>query len=321
MTPDWWAQRGPLAQALRPLSWLYRGLAALHRASSRRAALPVPVLVVGNWLAGGAGKTPTLLAVLALLREWDLPVGVISRGHGRRTRGVRLASDASTAADIGDEPLLIARRAQVPLAVGERRVDAARALLVAHPEIRLLVSDDGLQHHELPRALQVLVFDRRGLGNGLLLPAGPLRQDRAHDATPQLLLYTDGVQSTALPGFLAHRVLGEAIPLAAWWRGEQQGTRLAELPGDWLACAGIATPTAFFDALAAAGRPVRGVPMPDHTDFSTLPWPADAAVLVTEKDAVKLDPARPGCAQVRVVPLHLRTDTDFHAALRAALPL
>lgn len=321
MTPSWWADRGPLAQALRPLSWIYRGLSALDRARQVPATLPVPVLVVGNWLAGGAGKTPTLLAVLALLQQWGIRAGVVSRGHGRRTQGVLLAHERSTAAEIGDEPLLIARRAQVPLAVGERRVAAAQALLAAYPGLQLIVSDDGLQHHELPRQLQILVFDRRGLGNGLLLPAGPLRQDRAHDATPQLVLYSEGVASTPLPGFLARRELGAALPLAAWWRGEQGGQPLIDLPGEgWQACAGIAKPEAFFEALRAAGRPVRGIPLPDHADYATLPWSTGMPVLVTEKDAVKLDPARPGCEQVWVVPLQLRTDTEFQAALRAALP-
>lgn len=318
MTPAWWTGRGPVAQLLRPLSLLYRGLAALDRRLSRRETLPVPVIVVGNWIAGGAGKTPTLMALLQQLQAWGLRAGVISRGHGRQSRGVRLARSDSTAAEIGDEPLLIHRRCRLPLAVGENRVEAARALLNAHPDLQLLVSDDGLQHHTLPRALQLLVFDRRGLGNGLLLPAGPLRQDRAHDDTPQLLLYTEGVASTAMPGHIARRRLVGALPLRDWWQGAAAGPLPAPEPG-WRACAAIARPEAFFDALRALGLSVQGIPLPDHADYASLPWPDGARVLVTEKDAVKLAADRPGCEGVWVVLMDLVVDTGFTEALRAQL--
>lgn len=325
-----WRTRGLLAWCLRPLSGLYRLLAGLDRWRHRVGLAPVerppvPVLVVGNWIAGGAGKTPTLLAVLDLLQSWGLQAGVISRGHGRRSRGVVLASPDSRADDIGDEPLLIARRGGVPLAVAERRGDAARALLQAHPGLQLLVSDDGLQHHGLARDLSLWVFDRRGLGNGWLLPAGPLRQDRELAPLPgsrasHLVLYSEGVASTPLPGFLAERRLRRAVPLAAWWQG-QPGQPLQALTHQaWCACAGLARPDAFFDALRGAGlRLTRELPLPDHDPFDTLPWSAHEAVLVTEKDAVKLDPGRPGCEQVWVCPLDLLPEPAFAAQLREQL--
>lgn len=325
-----WRSRGLLAWALRPLAWVYRSLSAFDRWRHRVGLAPierpaVPVLVVGNWIAGGAGKTPTLLAVLELLQGWGLKVGVVSRGHGRRTRGLVLASPGITAADIGDEPLLIARRSQAPLAVAERRGEAARALLAAHPALQMIVSDDGLQHHGLARDLALWVFDRRGLGNGWLLPAGPLRQDREHPPLPgsrpdHLVLYSDGQASTPLPGLLAERRLLRAVPLAAWWAGER-GRPLDELPAvDWCACAGLAQPQAFFDALRAQGIPLTHTwPRPDHDAFDTLPWPPGAPVLVTEKDAVKLDPGRSGCEQVWVCPLDLLPEPAFAAQLREQL--
>jgi tetraacyldisaccharide 4'-kinase len=328
---SFWAERGPLALLLWPLSLIYRGLAALARwryraGLARIERLPVPVLVVGNWIAGGGGKTPTLIALLELLRAWGIRAGVVSRGYGRASRGLVLATPTSTAAELGDEPLLIHRRSQVPLAVAERRADAARALLAAHPDLQLIVCDDGLQHHALARDLTVCVFDRRGLGNGFLLPAGPLRQDREHPALPgsrsnSLPLYTDGVRSTPLPGFLAERRLERAWPLAAWWHGDAAAARpLAELADrPWIACAGLARPEGFFDGLRGAGLRITALPQPDHADFAELPWPAGCAVLITEKDAVKLEPARPGCEQVWVAPLDLRTEPAFAAALRTEL--
>lgn len=322
-----WQGRGLLAWALRPLAGLYRLLTAFDRWRHRVGwapidRLPVPVLVVGNWITGGAGKTPTTLAVLDLLRGWGLRAGVVSRGHGRSSRGVCVAGAFSTAADVGDEPLLLHRRSGVPLAVGERRAEAARALLAAHPDLQLIVCDDGLQHHALARDLALWVFDRRGLGNGWLLPAGPLRQDRPHPPLPgssaaHLVLYTDGVASTPWPGFTAQRVLQRAVPLAGWWRGEP-GEALTD--GPWQAAAGLAQPEAFFDALRAQGVRLSAThALPDHADFATLPWPAGQPVLVTEKDAVKLDPARPGCEQVWVVPLDLRPEPAFAAALHNEL--
>ncbi len=322
-----WQEGGPLAQALRPLGWIYGLLieirALLYRLGLRRAeALPVPVIVVGNWIVGGAGKTPTTLALLRLLQAQGLAAGVISRGYGRDNDELRLVDRASTAAEVGDEPLLIHLRSGAPVAVGRDRVAAARALLAAQPELRLLISDDGLQHWRLPRSLSVLVFDERGLGNGRLLPAGPLRQRRAMSAEPSLVLYNAGAPSTALPGHLARRQLAGAVELAAWWQGAAadplvwQGLRGRPV----LAAAGLAQPERFFTMLRAQGLDVLPLPLPDHHDFSTLPWPADTVeVLLTEKDAVKLRPERLGRTRVWVVALDFRPDDSFERALQQAL--
>jgi tetraacyldisaccharide 4'-kinase len=329
--PAAWLRRGWVAHLLWPLSQVLRALAALQRSLYRlrppyRPA--VPVVVVGNWIVGGAGKTPTLLMLLALLQAWGLRVGVVSRGYGRRTRGVHLAGPHSDATQLGDEPLLIHRRTGAPLAVGERRAEATAALLAAHPDLHLVLSDDGLQHHALARDLTVLVFDRRGLGNGWLLPAGPLRQDRAQPPLPgcradTLVLYSDGIASTPLPGFVAQRRLGDAWPLAAWWSGDGTARRaLSQLGGRpvW-AAAGLAQPERFFDMLREHGLVVQALPLPDHADWRSWPWPADAEdVLVTEKDAVKLPPERlPARPRVWVVPLDLQAPPDFERALREAL--
>ncbi len=319
-----WLTGGPLSAALLPLSWLYRGLLAVralaYRAGLRHVAtLPVPVIVVGNWIVGGAGKTPTTLALLELMRVRGLRAGVVSRGYGRDGDGVHLVGRASTARLAGDEPLLIHLRGRVPVAVGLDRVAAAQALLTAHPDLDLLVSDDGLQHWRLPRALSVLVFDERGLGNGHLLPAGPLRQPPVALATNQLVVYNAPRQSTVLPGFIAERRLAGAAPLADWWAGRPASLdTLLALRGrqGLFAVAGVARPQRFFDMLAAQGLQVDTLALPDHADFATLPWPPGVAgVLLTEKDAVKLAPERVGTLPVWVVALDFSLGAGFEAAL------
>lgn len=320
---QWWRQRpGLAAQALRPLSWLYRALAAAHRTLARPQHLPVPVLVVGNLVVGGAGKTPTVIALVQALRERGWRPGVVSRGYGRTGEAAREVRAGDTAAEAGDEPLLIARRTGAPMWVARDRVAAARALLAAHPAVDLIVADDGLQHHRLARDAECLVFDERGAGNGLLLPAGPLREPLPHVLPAgRAVLYTAGIASTALPGALARRRLDRAWPLSAWWAGDAAAAvPLPALQGRPLrAAAGLAAPQKFFAMLAAAGLQVDALPLPDHHDYAALPWPADAEVLTTEKDAVKLDPARHGTAGVWVLPLDLELPADFVDVLHRRL--
>lgn len=305
---------------LRPLALVYELLTGLHRwqytSGLRRARrAPRPVIVVGNLVAGGAGKTPTVLALIRQLQALGRRPGVISRGHGRSATGVQRVGRDSTAAEVGDEPLLIHLRSGAPVAVGRDRLAAARALCEAHPEIDLLIADDGLQHHALARELQVLVFDDRGAGNGRLLPAGPLRERLPRSLPPRtLVLYTHGAESTPLPGSKGTRRLGGLTPLADWWSGEspdpQAWARLGCRPV-W-AAAGLARPEPFFAMLEARGLQVRRLPLPDHASFDALPWPADAQdVVVTEKDAVKLHPARCGGARVWVATLDFDVPTDF----------
>lgn len=319
-----WLSGGPLSAALLPLSGLYRMVLCLRRMAyalglKRSAQLPVPVIVVGNWIVGGAGKTPTTLAVLQQLRRRGLRAGVVSRGYGREGDEVRLVSPQSSAREVGDEPLLLHLRARVPVAVGRDRVAAAQALLAAHPELQLLLSDDGLQHWRLPRDLCLLVFDQRGLGNGRLLPAGPLREPPRLPAVPSLVVYNHDQPSTPLPGFVGTRRLAGAVPLARWWAGD--APTLAALhalrgqPG-LVAVAGIAQPQRFFDMLRAQGLDIVECPQPDHADYRTPPWPADAAaVVLTEKDAVKLRPESVGGTPVWVVALDFCPGAAFEAAL------
>jgi len=318
-----------LARVLQPLSWLYGALAAGRRAlyagglcATREA--PRPLIVVGNLVAGGAGKTPTVIALAAALRGLGRTPGVVSRGHGRSDRATRLVDAASDVDRVGDEPLLIHLRARVPVAVASRRIDAARALCDAHPEVDVLIADDGLQHLALARDAQVIVFDERGVGNGLLLPAGPLREPLPRSVPERtLVVYNAPGPSTPWPGHVVQRTLTGVVALADWWRGAAaDATGWQALQGRRvIACAGTAVPQRFFAMLTALGLDIEPLPMPDHADFRPPPWRADAAdVVVTEKDAVKLRPDRVGATRVWVAPLDFRLDDAVGQALTRWLP-
>lgn len=325
----WWRPRVSFwMRLLQPLAALYAGLAAWDRARQQRdrpASLGRPVIVVGNLVVGGAGKTPTVIALIDWLRQQGWHPGVVSRGYGRANDEARVEVDEqSDARECGDEPLLIHRRTRVPLMVGRDRVAAVQSLLAKHPQVDVLLSDDGLQHHRLPRDIEVVVFDGRGAGNGLMLPAGPLRQALPpHLPARMLVLYNAAQASTALPGFVAHRQLAGAVPLADWWRGATQGRLpLTALQGrPLLAAAGMGDPERFFGMLEQAGLKIARLPLPDHAIFDPLPWPADTPdVLVTEKDAVKLPPQRVGNTRVWVVALDFALPPEFTEALQRLLP-
>lgn len=311
------------------MALLYRMLAGLHRLPYRlgwrRAQhVGVPVVVVGNLIAGGAGKTPTVLAVVEALRRRGHVPGIVSRGHGRRSDDVRVVEPDTQVATCGDEPLLLRLRARVPVVVGRDRVAAAHALRRSHPPTTVIVADDGLQHLRLARDAQVIVFDDRGAGNGWLLPAGPLREPMPAALPPRsLVLYNATAPSTPLPGFVATRGLAGVVSLAGWWRGEPcSPTALAALSDRPLvAVAGIAQPQRFFAMLRERGLSIEPLPLPDHHDFATLPWPDGTPdVIVTEKDAVKLDAVRVGATRVWVAALDFAPEAGFETALAALLP-
>lgn len=324
-----WLSRGPIACSLLPLAWLFAGLATLRRSLYRRRVLHavrlgVPVVVVGNLVAGGAGKTPTALALLALLKREGWQPGLVSRGHGRSSQGIVQVEADTPATSAGDEPLLLRLRSGCPVAVGTDRVAAARALRVRHPAVDVIVCDDGLQHLRLARDAQVIVFDERGAGNGWQLPAGPLREPlppRVPDRT--VVLYNASRPTTPLPGHLARRVLAGAVPLSDWWHGArpQTGSWAAMAGRPVLAVAGIARPERFFAMLRAAGLSIVEHPLPDHHDFARLAWPTGAQdVILTEKDAVKIDAARVTGQRVWVAALDFAFDAAFERELLSLLP-
>ncbi len=309
-----WQRRGLFATLLWPLSLPYRMVTALRRRLYawgwlRSERLGVPVIVVGNVIVGGAGKTPVTLAVLRHLQAAGWHPGVISRGYGRSTNDCREVLAASSAAEVGDEPLLIARAAGVPVFVASRRVEAGQALLAAHPGIDILVCDDGLQHLQLARDVEICVFNDEGLGNGWLLPAGPLREPWPRSV--DLVLHAGPAPGGPAPQFTLSRALAEHAVDAAGRR-----VPLQDLQGQPLhALAAIARPQDFFAMLRAQGLTLTSEEaLPDHYDFSSWQRPSGnrLRLICTEKDAVKLWPRHPDAL---AVPLRLAIAPTFFDAL------
>jgi tetraacyldisaccharide 4'-kinase len=283
-----WYGSSPWAVLLQPLAWLYAAVVALRRALYARAWLRtrhpgVPVIVVGNITAGGTGKTPVVAWLAARLHALGRRPAIVSRGYGgTRHREPALVTASSSAADVGDEPLLLARRTGVPVIVGAGRVAAAR--LAVEQGADVVVADDGLQHYALARDLEIVVVDgERGFGNGRMLPAGPLREPTGRLAQAGLVLRNGG---PAVPGALCFELeLGEAMGLT---RAERRAAAAFAGRKVW-AVAGIGNPARFIAELRRRGIDAQPVEVPDHgtTDLAGLQARADWPILMTEKDAVK----------------------------------
>lgn len=322
-----WLRRGLLAWLLWPVALLFGLLVRLRRSLYRTGVLrsekmPVPVVVVGNVVAGGAGKTPTVIALVQHLQAAGIRAGVVSRGYGRSDSGCIEVLPTTPPEQSGDEPALIRRATQAPVFVAARRIDAARALLAAHPSTQVIVCDDGLQHYALQRDIEIAVFDERGAGNGWVLPAGPLREPwperLQRGAGPDgrgidLVLHTGAVP--AFDGFSSTRRLADHA-----LRADGSRVALSSLAGTALiALAGIAKPQAFFDMLKARGVTLADTrALPDHYDFDSYPRPSDRGytLICTEKDAVKLFPRQPDAL---AVPLLFEPEPAFFAAFDALL--
>jgi len=176
-----WMKRGLFSALLWPLSLLFRLVVAFRRFAYKNRwfksyRLPVPVLIVGNVFVGGTGKTPLVIWLVDTLRKAGFNPGVISRGYGASNDDPALVTDHSKSDRAGDEPLLIVSKTGCSLVVCRNRVKAGLFLLSHHPEVDIIISDDGMQHYALARDVEIMLFDGRGGGNGWMLPAGPLRE-------------------------------------------------------------------------------------------------------------------------------------------------
>jgi tetraacyldisaccharide 4'-kinase len=272
-----------------PLSLLFAIVSLVRRAVFRlRPArrLPVPVIVIGNISVGGTGKTPLVLWLIERLRAAGHRPGVISRGYGSSGRNAAEVGPDSAPDKIGDEPVLLARRGGCPVWVARRRLEAGLGLLAAHPDVDVIVADDGLQHYALPRDIEIAVLDgQRGLGNGLLLPAGPLREGRSRLDSVDAVVVNDG----RLPVAAAAPVFSMRLNGGRIYRLDQP---LLVQPASYFlnhqvhAVAAIGNPIRFFETLAKLGIAATRHAYPDHHPFRRDDIPA-GTVIMTEKDAVK----------------------------------
>lgn len=290
----YWYRITPLHLLLWPVSMIFRLLVALRRAlflsgGLHSFKLPVPVIIVGNISVGGTGKTPfTLWLAQQLLHEGWHP-GIISRGYTKakqhqpgEPRAVAMNDSPDT---VGDEPLLMAQRDLCPVWIGHDRVATAKALLQAHPECDVILSDDGLQHYRLQRDVEIIVVDgNRRFGNGFLLPAGPLREPLSRIHSSDIVVVNGGAirgdeYAMRLEGSLFYNLFdpGKTLPASAF-----AGKHLH-------AIAGIGHPGRFFSHLQKLGLQTETHAFPDHHLYTAadLAFNNTDAILMTEKDAVK----------------------------------
>ena len=320
----WYAPHATLLTTLlRPLAALFGAMAALRRAAYRRGLLRatrvrVPVVVVGNLGVGGSGKTPLVIALAEALRAHGRRPGLVSRGYGRRTNDVRAVRAGDDARDVGDEPLLLAATG-VPTWVGVRRAAAAQALLDAHPDVDVVLTDDGLQHYALAREVEIAVLDAsRGLGNGLLLPAGPLREPASRLAAVDAIVWlragdaSRGRAADAASSMPSHvRQFSMVHEADEWSNLRDPSLRLAAdalRDPDSVAIAGIAHPERFFEALRENGFRGRTLAFPDHYAYEhgDVVFAGARAILMTAKDAVKC--AAFADARMWKLPIRARVD-------------
>ena len=324
VTRAWQRQAGWLWLFL-PISWLY-GLVTMLRRQAYKVGLlasyraPVPVMVIGNISVGGSGKTPLIIALVNYLQERGITVGVISRGYGGDASQMpALVDSASLPSIVGDEPCLIVNMTGVPMAVCPNRQEAIATLLDNHPDLQLIIADDGLQHYALQRDIEWIVVDAaRGFGNEQLLPTGFLREpmsrleganviyhekletssvrDNKDDNTNHQQIHYQQVNRLTMhlqanhmqrlwQPTLSYAQKNDFQPIASQINNAapKQGSQVH-------AVSGIGYPQRFFDTLSSLGFDVIGHAYPDHYDFSLaeLLQYSEYPVIVTSKDAVKI---------------------------------
>jgi len=292
-----WYHHVPWSPLLRPFSWLFEQLVTRRRSHylsdpARQWLAPVPVVVVGNISVGGTGKTPMVIALIALYRSQGFKPGVISRGYGGKAPHYPFhVTESASPAESGDEPLLIVRQTGVPLVVDPDRVAAAKWLL-AQTDCDIIISDDGLQHYRLGRDIEIAVIDgKRGLGNRRCLPEGPLREPASRLQQVDMVVVNSGQQQQwpeafmmdLMPTSLRHLCSGVSSSIEDWRAGlTGQDVRVH-------AVAGIGNPARFFETLTTIGLQLIEHPFPDHHQYrlEDIEFKDALPVIMTEKDAVK----------------------------------
>lgn len=280
-----WYGKHPLQWLLSPFAGVYRAVIAARRFYLERFVQmdsPVPLIVVGNITVGGVGKTPLVIELAHRLQQKGLKVGIVSRGYGAAIKNFPYAVQLDDLAEkVGDEPLLLAQRTRCPVIIAPKRIQAVR-YLVEHYQSQVILSDDGLQHYRMGRAIEIAVIDgTRGLGNGFCLPAGPLREPAERLKQVDFIVVNQGCWDNAYPMVLKP---GKITQLST-------GNVIDEpevLNGNWEAVAAIGNPQRFYSTLSQLGIEFDTCSYPDHYQFK--PHDLDylkSRIVMTEKDAVK----------------------------------
>lgn len=290
----WYGSRRPL-WLLWPLAWLYRYVAERRRHKAlavltRTAPLTSPVIVVGNITAGGTGKSPLTAWLVATLRSEGWQPVILTRGYGGQAEQYPLKVITGTSAEVaGDEPVMLASMTGCPVVVDPKRVRGAR-WAIEQQLGDILVCDDGLQHYQLPRQLEIAVFDgERGIGNGAPIPVGPMREPISRLATVDFVIF-NGDPKVPLPVAHPNTHVMSLEPRVLRHLGSGEIRALSSLAGKQVrAVAGIGNPSRFFNTLKVLGAEVRGGSFPDHHQFkqSDLQVEDGEILVMTAKDAVK----------------------------------
>ena len=302
-----WQRQAAWLWLLLPISWLYGLITMLRRQAYKIGVLssyraPIPVMVIGNISVGGSGKTPLIITLVNHLQEQGIKVGVISRGYGGDTTQMpALVTTESLPNVVGDEPCLIVNMTGVAMAVCPSREQAITTLLASHPDLQLIIADDGLQHYALQRDIEWIVVDAaRGFGNEQLLPTGFLREPMSrlkeadviyHESIETLTTHHEEDNNSQQNRLTMHL---KADGMQRLWQptsiDKQVDVEVLEKGSTVHAVSGIGYPQRFFNTLNSLGFDVIGHPYPDHYDFSLadLLQYNDHPIVVTTKDAVKI---------------------------------
>jgi tetraacyldisaccharide 4'-kinase len=311
----YWYTSSIITWLLLPLSWLYCLIAVIRRKLYRSNFLnsyssSVPVIVIGNIVVGGSGKTPLLLSLCEYIQKKGFKPGVVSRGYGGSVNGVKQVRQADLADVVGDEPLMIFQRTKLPVVVGADRV-AAVDYLLNNNECDIVLSDDGMQHYRMQRELEIAVIDAdRGFGNGFCLPAGPLRERVSRLQQVDIIVY-NGISSDLSDKCSYSLQIVRLTKL----NGEESRTLESFTQKPVHAVAGIGNPQRFFRQLRQNGIEIIEHAFPDHhtyrqDDFSE--W-SEACIIMTEKDAVK-------CGQLTLTDAWVaKAEAEFSGALESSL--
>lgn len=330
-TRSWYGRCG-WTNVFRPLQPLIKKVVLKKRATFLEQTdvsykAPVPVIVVGNISVGGTGKSPMVVALCKLLSAHGYRPGIVSRGHGAKIDTPTHVYANSLASLVGDEPVMLARRASCPMVVFPKRVEAVKHLLDT-TDVNIVVCDDGMQHYQLNRDIEVAMLDAsRGIGNGQLLPVGPLREpvERLNDVDFVVSVsdvMTDSLQTLNLPITLAPLTSSSLVSLD----GSKRIDCLDAFSDDakWHLVAGIGNPQRFLDTLTTLGLSDDQISYKwysDHHSFEASDIPVNGAVIMTEKDAVKCQSLTLLNTNVWYLPVSLVLPDGFQKAFLEKLSL